>query len=232
MKSLGLITLSLIFISQASFAKSKIDSLGGNKELMKRAQALDPDNRKRIVQKRSVDRTWRMEFSGSYGLFSGGDPYLNTSAMGLNADVHINPNWSVGVRYYDHRNELSGEGKRIYDQAQQNESVSNNQVGRAFDYPDTSAMGVISFYPLYGKINMFDMGVTQFDIYLLAGYGQMQLASGSTPTWTGGGGVGLWFSQHIASRLEVRYQNYQDEIYSGARDQDVVVASFALGFLL
>ena len=214
-------------------ARDDIKGLGGNESLMRKARALDARNRKRVVQKRAVDRYNRLELSVGYGLFSGGDPYVSTSALGVTSDFHITPRWSLGVRYYDHRNELSSEGKRVFDefdQAQRAGLITGSAPD--VDYPDSTTLGVISFYPLYGKMNLFDQGVAQFDFYLLAGAGQMQLSSGSTETYTAGGGLGLWMSQHIASRLEVRYQNYQDEIFSGPRDQDVVVTSFSLGFLL
>jgi outer membrane beta-barrel protein len=85
---------------------------------------------------------------------------------------------------------------------------------------------------MYGKINFFDVSVVQFDIYSLAGAGTMQLSSGSTPTYTAGGGIGFWLSQHVTSRLEVRYQNYQDTVYTGSRNLNLIVANLGLGVLL
>jgi opacity protein-like surface antigen len=79
---------------------------------------------------------------------------------------------------------------------------------------------------------MFDLGVAQFDIYLLGGGGQMVLNSGSTSTWTAGGGIGLWMSQHITSRLEIRYNNFTDQIYSGTRNENAVISTLSIGFLL
>jgi outer membrane beta-barrel protein len=231
----NLILITILACSSHTFAntKERIDSLGGNKDLMKRARALDAKNKIQIVQKRAVDRNMRLEVGFSYGMFSGGgDPYLNTSAMGASADLHITPRFSVGARYHDHRNELNNEGRRVFEQAQRNSMFDSNFVRPAVDFPDSTTLGVVSFYPFYGKMNMMDMGVTQFDVYVLGGYGQMKLASGSSGTWTAGGGIGLWLAQHFSSRLEVRYQGFQDQIYSGTRDQGVVVSTFSIGFIL
>src|SRR5690606_22705681 len=101
------------------------------------------------------------------------------------------------------------------------------------DIQQSSTLGVLSFYPLYGKLNFFDRGVTQFDIYVMGGYGQMKLQSGSTPTYMAGGGVGIWWSQHITSRIEARYQTYEDKMLSGSsRDQGMTAVSAAIGFML
>ena len=228
-------------IAQAQDLNKKIDNLGGNKDILKRAKALDPDNKIRVVQNRTVDRNWRLELGVNYGLIAGGDPYLSTQNIGGNLDLHINPLWSIGARYCDFYNELTSEGKRVYNDAQNRNNFGNPYVKPAVDYPMNSMLGVVSFYPVYGKLNMFDLGVAQFDIYVLGGYGQAQFRSedgdgawqsGSSPSWTAGGGVGLWLSQHFSSRLEVRYQAYQDKIYSGARDVDFIISTFSIGFIL
>jgi hypothetical protein len=38
--------------------------------------------------------------------------------------------------------------------------------------------------------------------------------------------------QHVSSRIEARYQRYQDKIDSGNRDIDLVVFSATLGLML
>lgn len=228
-----LILIIFLFLNiNISAFSAGIENLGGNKDLIRRAKALDPDNKIRVVQNRTVDRRLRVELGLNYGVIAGGDPYVNTQNLGGNIDLHINPMWSVGARYYEHFNELSSEGRRIYDDAK-NKAQSNLPYEKvAIDYPLNSTLGIISFYPVYGKLNFFDAGLAQFDLYVLGGYGQVQTESGSSPTWTAGGGAGLWLSQHFTTRLEVRYQNYSDRISSGTRDLDMVVSNFSFGILL
>lgn len=231
MKSLKLITfLSLLLASHLAQAdlSSDLDSLGGNKEIIRKAKILDPDNKIRVVQNRTVDRNLRLEIGGSFGMVTGGDPYVSTDNLGVNLDFHINPRWSIGARYYTANNELTSEGKRVLD------ASINNPNAAIFDtdYPEETYLGVINWYPIYGKLNLLDLGVAQFDIYALGGYGQVRLSSGTTGTWTAGGGIGLWLSQHFSTRLEARYQAYEDQVYSGKRALDLTVLSLSLGILL
>lgn len=226
-----LIFVMLLTESFAAMA-ADINDLGGNKDLIRRARTLDPDNKIRVVQNRTVDRRWRVELGLNYGLIAGGDPYVNTQNLGGSLDLHINPMWSVGARYYEHYNELTSEGHRIYDAAKNNAEMGQPYQKTDIDYPLNSTLGVLSFYPVYGKLNFFDMGLAQFDLYVLGGYGQVHTESGTSPTWTAGGGAGVWISQHFTTRLEVRYQNYEDHISSGRRDLDMVVTNLSFGILL
>lgn len=232
MKSKILILVALLFSLSTHAAKKSellkdLDSLGSNEEIAKRSKAIDAENRIQIVQNRTVDRTMRLESVLSYDIVAGGDPYISSNNLGVMVDFHLSNKVSLGVRYYDTSSRLSPEGDRVFKEFQ-----SNGGVRPAVDYPLSTTLGVVTFYPLYGKLNFFNIGVTQFDVYVLAGYGQISLNSGNTSTWTAGGGIGLWWSQHITSRVEVRYQSYQDKIYSGTRNEGVTSVSAGVGFLL
>jgi outer membrane immunogenic protein len=213
-------------------AQKNMNSLGGNAQLQRRAKYLSTTNTTEIVQKREVDRNWRFEFGVNYGIVAGGDSYVNSQTLGGTLDLHINPYWSVGARYYNYTNSLSSEGQSVFNQANENAGLGLPWTRPEVDYPLNSTLGVVNFYPIAGKLNMFDMGVAQFDVYVLAGAGEITLQSGSTSTWTAGGGVGIWLQKHITARFEVRYQTYQDEVSTGARTENTVVSTFGLGFLL
>lgn len=230
-----LIALALPTITWAdgSDLKKDFNSLGNNTEIIRRAKEMDPHNRVRIVQNRLVDRHMRLELGVNVGAVHGGDTYLNTRNLGANIDFHINPRWSVGVRYYQSYNELTQQGKKVYqDAAAANAADASAGVTYDIDYPINTTLAVVNWYPIYGKLNLFEVGVSQFDIYTLAGYGQVKLESGATDTFTVGGGVGLWLTQHVSSRLEARYQRYTDQVYSGPRDLDLTVITASIGFIL
>ena len=234
MKTL-IFTLAAIFItSQAALAdvSDDMNSLGGNKELIRRAKAMDPKNKVRVVQNRSVDRDLRLEFGVNYGMVTGGDPYVHTNNLGVNLDFHFNPHWSIGARYYNSSNDLSSEGKRVFETAQAARAAGTYYERPDIDYASDTYLGVLNWYPMYGKLNLFDLGIAQFDIYLLGGGGQVKLSSGMAPTYTAGAGVGFWMSQHFSTRFEVRYQTYEDQINSGSRQLDLTVISATMGFLL
>lgn len=237
----NLITRSIVFTSltlmaSVGFAKStasKLDTLGGNDKLVDMATSMDPGNRSRIVQKRIVDRNNTFEMGVNYGTVAGGDSYLKTQNLGASLDFHINPRFSIGARYYDYGNELTPEGRRVFEEARN----AYNAGGRSYsipdiDYPLRSAMGTVAWYPVYGKTNLLDWGIAQFDLYLVGGYGQIELSSGWTNLAMAGTGIGLWMTKHLSARAEVRYQSYQDKIITGPRDINAVNLSVGFGFLL
>ena len=229
-----LAVLAVAFSAHAHAAVSTdLDSLGTNAESVRRANKLESRTQIAIVQNRSVDRHWRIEGGVNYGAVAAGDSYLNTQNLSFDADLHISPKFSLGVRYAEAFNQLTPEGKAQFDAARSMKNAGQMDYRIPdIDYPKSSLLGVINWYMMYGKINFFDVSVIQFDIYSLAGAGTMQLSSGSTPTYTAGAGIGFWLSQHITSRIEMRYQTYQDQVYTGSRNLNLFVANLGLGVLL
>ena len=227
-------TLAVVLATSSAFAArrsliSDLDSLGSNKGIAERAKAIDADNRIRVVQNRTVDRTMRLEFGVNYGTLAGGDSYIDTNQLGFSADFHIVPMISIGARHFNAYNSLTPEGERVLEDAKAN---GDSHVSRSVDMPESSTMGTITLYPLYGKLNFFNIGISQFDVYMIGGYGQMKTRNTTSDTWTAGGGVGIWWSQHFNSRLEARYQNYTDQISSGNRDVGTTVFTFGIGFMI
>lgn len=219
-----LLLLTMIFttVATANDLTQDLDSLGGNQDLIRKARAVSPNNRLSIVQDRVVDRTMRLELGGAYSYNYGGDPHINTDTLGVNLDFHINPKWSIGGRFATASNTLTSEGQRVLDSG----------TGLDIDYPKQTYMGVLSWYPIYGKLNIFDITTAQFDLYVLGGYGQIVLSKGSSDIYTVGGGIGLWLAQNISARLEARHQSYKDQVYLSSRQVDQTVISASIGFLL
>ncbi|MCB0421989.1 MAG: outer membrane beta-barrel domain-containing protein [Bdellovibrionales bacterium] len=231
-RNLLIVTLLSVMFAIPVFARSvseEMGELGANKKLLERARAVTAKNRIRIVQKRAVDRDLRLETHLGFGKLAGGDPYVDSSQLGINMDFHFTPRWSLGARYSLYRNRLTSEGERIF-----NDASTNNPFRDVYDYANSSILGTVSWYPLYGKVNMFDIKVVQFDIYTLAGAGQIDLErSGSQPIWTVGGGLGFWLNNHLSSRFEIRYQSYQDTLSNNAkRDIEQTLFTFNIGVLL
>lgn len=210
--------------------EQQLDSLGSNEEMIYKARALQPNNSMKIVQKRAVDRDLRLELGLNYGYVAGGDTYISTQNLGASLDFHITPRWSLGARYIDSRNEFTSEGQRIYDAAQN--AGNNNFSVVGVDFPLKTYLAVVNFYPIYGKVSWFESAVSQFDLYLLAGGGQVELNSGSSAVYTGGVGVGVWWNNWFSSRIEARYQNYNDKVASGERSIDSMIFQFGIGFML
>lgn len=203
------------------------DGLGDNRELFDKAKALHPEMEVTVVQKRVVDRRNRLETAFEAASYLGGDSYADTYGYGINLHYHITPRWSIGAKYTYFTNQLSKEGSYLI-----NDTTGSGQ-GQvpAIDYPKSNIMGMLNVYPFYGKLNVFG-NVTHFDIYGFLGGGTITLESGGTPVYTAGGGVGLWWSQHLTTRAEARYQTYEAQRYTGPADIENTVISLQVGYLL
>jgi outer membrane beta-barrel protein len=220
--------LLLSTVSARADIMEDFDNLGGNDVLMEKAKALEPDANISVVQDRVVNRFRRFEVSPEFASVLGGDSYLNTRGYGVNAHFHINPHWSLGVKYNSMTNELSPEGKNLINDS----GLLGKNIVPEMDYPKDQVLATVSFYPIYGKLNMFNKGIAHFDVYALAGGGNINLRSGSKSTLTAGGGVGFWVSQHLTTRFEMRYQTYDTQRTDGNAKIDLTVASLQMGYLL
>lgn len=245
MKNLKLIFVALLIGSAAQAAPapaqapapakevgdvmSDFDKLGGNEVLLEKAKALQPETQVTIVQDRLVKRNIRFEFMPEFIAVVGGDPYTETKGIGLSTQFHINPHLSFGVKYSQFGNKLSKEAENMI-------SGTSNALGRAIvpdiDYASDQVLGVVNFYPFYGKMNVFNR-IAHFDVYALLGGGNTTLASGAKRTLTGGGGVGFWITNHFTARWELRYQTYKSQLKTGEDlDMNLTVSSLQFGWLL
>ena len=235
LKQLALVVTLLASYGAQAQVSRELESLG-DKQTAKRAARLESRTRVGIVQNRTVSRDWRPELGAYWGPVAFGDSYVNTHNVGARLDLHVNPHFSLGVQYSKAFNEMTSEGRNVFNQARTTDNFTVPQIS----YPEETYMGLLNWYMFYGKINFFDVRVIQFDIYSLAGYGQTKVTSDygtksetmMANTWTAGLGIGFWIAQHLTSRVEVKYQNYSDKVYSGTRDLNLMVASVGLGVLL
>jgi outer membrane beta-barrel protein len=235
--------LFLCLMGQMSFAaetakddlNSDFDSLGGNKILLERAKALEPDMKVSIVQERTVSRRNRVEIAPEFSGTFGGDTYTRTRNLGLNLQYHFTPRWSAGVKYNYSFNTLTPEGEAMIDKAYSDYQKNPGKPDTAYpqmDFPKSEMLALVNWYPIYGKMNLLDQGIAHFDCYLVGGYGTVELSSGPTSTYTGGAGMGFWFNQHFSSRFEMRYQNYKAKYLDGDKNLDLAVASVQMGWML
>src|SRR5690606_28067699 len=117
------------------------------------------------------------EYSGSFG----GDPYVRSMNAGLNVHYHINPRWSLGLKYNRSFNKLTPEGDKMVEDAVKEYLETPTETGNPvpnIDFPREEQLAMVNWYPIYGKMNLLDRGIAQFDVYALAGAGTMKLGSG------------------------------------------------------
>lgn len=225
------ILVAAVLVSQNTLAADLMkdfDSLGGNDVLLEKAKALNPEAQIRIVQDRVVSRRNRLELAPEFSTVLGGDAYNMTQNLGINLHYHITPHWSVGAKYNYSFNKLREEAEYLI----QDKAASGKSQIPQIDYPKQQAELVLNWYPIYGKMNLYDLGVVHFDIYAILGGGQTELKSGPTGSYTAGGGIGLWVSQHLTTRLEFRYEGYTAQRYSGETEMNTTVAGIQVGYML
>lgn len=233
----SVIILFALLVSSVSFAEieQEVDSFGGNEALFLKAKALNPEVENEVVQNRFVSRTNRLELAPEFSGVFGGDSYNKTNNVGMNAHYHINPSWSVGVKYNYSFNTLTPEGKAMVSKADQAASANPKDPQFLYPqvvYPKSEALGLVNWYPVVGKLSFGKWGVAHFDTYLTAGYGQMELSTGSSPAATLGMGFGFWLSSNLTTRLEYRAQQYQAEYYDKTENMTTSIASVQMGWML
>jgi len=238
MKSLLSFAL-IILVGIDSFADQSgeeiFDSLGGNRSLLEKVKALNPELSSSVVQNRFVSRENRFEIAPEWGVALGGDTYVRTQNLGLNAYYHLNPHFSVSVKYQQAFNRLTPEGHAMvqsaYNQYLQNPAAPEGLMPE-LNYILNQQLAAVQWYPLYGKMSWLGKSVTQFDVYLNAGLGSMQLLRGTTQTSQLGGGIGLWISPRVSLRGEIFWQGYEAQYLTGPRDMNLTQMSVQMGWLL
>ncbi len=234
--------LSLLALTFSAFAETPsapvepdFDSLGGNTILLERARALEPDKSVSIIQQRTVSRRNRLELAPEFSGTFGGEAYARTKSLGLNLNYHFTPRFSVGVKYNYSFNTLTPEGEALVDQAYADYLANPSNPNKAYpelDWAKSEWIGALTWYPVYGKLNFFDQSVVHFDLYTLAGAGQVSLRSGPTTSYTAGIGSGFWMSQNFTTRIEMRWQRYTAQYFSGPRELDLAIGSLQMGWML
>lgn len=226
-----------ILLSSVSHAQveQEIDSFGGNEALYIKAKALNPEVENEVVQNRFINRTNRLELAPEFSGVSGGDAYNRTNNLGMNAHYHINPSWSVGVKYNYATNSLTPEGKAMVQKATQAAETNPKDPSYLFPqviYPKSEILGLVNWYPVVGKLSFGKWGVAHFDTYLTGGLGNIELSNGSTSTQTLGVGMGFWINSNLTTRLEYRAQQYKAEYYDKTENMLVGVGSVQMGWML
>ena len=235
MKSILVSVLILVSaLTALANVENEFDGLGGNKILLDKAKAINPGTEISVVQERTVSRRNRWEIDPEYSGSFGGDAYVKTANAGLNVQYHINPKWSLGVKYNQSFNKLTPEGEALVARALDdfNKNPGNPTASvPAINYQKSEKMVFADWYPIYGKVNLFDR-VAQFDVYGLAGLGSVTLSSGDVSSYSLGGGLGIWWSKNFSTRAEMRYQTYKAPFYDGEKSRDLALGSVQMGWLL
>ena len=210
------------FSLQANELMKDFNSLGENFDLYEKIKKLNTETKTRVIQKRIVERRIRLEILPTYITYWGGNPYISSQSTGIETSFHLNPRWSLDLSYhFMFSNKITSEGRFLI----------NNKIVPDVDYPRSSFLGFMTYYPFYGKLNLFDH-VIHFDIYTSLGLGSSRLRYGNEFTLGTNLGVGVWWSQHLTTRIGYRYQTYEAQLKNGPERLDMSSGFVSVGYLL
>ncbi len=228
--------LAIVSITSMAQVATEFDNLGGNQIILDKAKELNPETKIEVVQDRIVNRRRRFELATEFsGTMGGDDTYSKTQNAGLNLNYHFNHSWSLGLKYNQSYNKLTAEGESMVDAAYADflaHPKDSKYPIPEVDFQKNETLLLLNWYPIYGKMNLFESSIVQFDVYGLLGLGNVELKSGRKNTYTAGSGIGFWLSQKITTRLELRYEKYNVEYTTGPKNLDLLIASAQLGWLL
>lgn len=153
----------------------------------------------------------------------------------MGVQYHLNPRFSFGVTYQDFGSSLSVQGERAFREAREAFAAGGGLSSYPeIDPPQSLLMAQAYFYPVYGKLNFFDISVVQFDAHVNLGLGRMQLSQSESEYASLGTGVGVWINKNLSLRGDVRLEYYRDydSIYQTRRTLTPTLISLGLGVLL
>ena len=225
----------LTSIGQASIL-GDLRALGGNEVLYKKAKILTPEKKITIVQSRITDRTLRHEFNLETSYVLGGDALLRTGRFGINYQFHIIPYLSIGLKGHMAFNKLSAEGDAFVQRAMTlyNEFDQIEPLIPDIDYEKYASYLVLNWYPIYGKFNLYDLGIGHYDVYILAGGGRVWLRRSASMSVLVGGGLSFWLANKFSLRLEVKYETYKATRLNSIQDSRLHITTLgvSLGYIL
>jgi outer membrane beta-barrel protein len=122
------------------------------------------------------------------------ESHLDTKQAGASYRYHINPKWSLGIKYNTYTNELTQAGKDLF---------NKEKLLPDTDYALKSTYGFASFNTIYGKLRWSPQTVVYFDQYIALGYGDVDLARGAQKMINLDLGFSFWLGKHMSTRIGV-----------------------------
>lgn len=162
-----------------------------------------------VLQNRYFLKAWRPEVGLLLGTITN-EAYTDTKIHGLRLGVFVNE-W-VGVESQFIRTTVKDSADRkalnqktYRDVNDQNKYVSADaEVNPIHSIQDFVAIAA----PLYGKVNILDLGIVYVDIYGAAGFSRVETDQGAKTAIAIGGGQRFYFAQRWSARLDFRDRTY------------------------
>lgn len=209
-----------LFISSLVLAEAQnpllkdLNTLGENKFLVPYIKKTSTSSEVSVIQNRFYSRSTKQELLTGLAYITSGPAYFNTTGVSMLYKFYINSKWSVGIDYSYFSNSLSPAGLQII---KDGEAKLTNDPDFAFipdlDFPKFSYTATASWYPSYGKFNLFNK-IMYFDLFLTSGVGQIVLKHKPSPLFLLSLGSSFWFTKKWTGRMELQSKLYKETWYS------------------
>lgn len=175
-----------------------------------------------LVNQRYSSLINRHEFS-----FSGAHNFTSVSHMdskqaGIQYRYHINPKWSVGLRYNNYFNELTPAGEKLFE---------DQKLLPDTDFALKSTSALLTYNTIYGKLRWTQDKVVYFDQYISLGYGDIELARGMQKLVSLDLGLAFWLGKNMSTRLGVNNEFYTQRQISGPTNIHNAMGYIEFGYL-
>ena len=129
---------------------------------------------------------------------------------------------SVGARYSEYENKLSGAGEKLFDQ---------QKLLPDTDFAVKSSEGYLNFNTVYGKLRLTQSTIVYFDHYVALGYGHIALGNGETKMYTADTGLAFWLGKKASLRAGLKNELYRHKKVNGRENVHNVMGYLEFGFL-
>lgn len=217
----GIIASSALSVSAApkSDLSKKLESLNIPSD---KVTPLVSEEKLYVVNKRYSSLTNRHELSFAGGNNFNADDHLSSTMVAAAYRYHVNSDWSVGARYSEYQNELSGSGKKLYD---------DRKLLPDSDYALKGSEVFVNYNTIYGKLRLTSDTIVYFDQYISLGYGTIALANGETQNYIADLGFSFWIGKHMSARVGAKNEFYQQQKMNGDSNVHAVQGYLEFGYL-
>jgi outer membrane beta-barrel protein len=214
--------LLLALISSSAFASDLQDKLKKLNIPDDKIAPLVTKDKLYTINKRYSSLTNRHEVSTFYGNNFTADSHIVSSQMGATYRYHIDPSFSVGIRYSEMANDLSESGKTLF---RENARIVDT------DFANNSTDVFMNFNFLYGKLAIGNSRVVYFDQYMALGVGSIDLASGVQSFATVDIGLAFWLGKNYSARFGVKNEMYTQRTRVESKRRNNAIGYMGIGYL-
>lgn len=174
------------------------------------------------VQTRFVDPTLRLEISANGGNRFSGDSFLRSQEVGGAVRFYITDRFYLQGAYSKVFNQLTATGDRFL--AEENRLPDSA-------YASARADGQLGYNLFYGKFRLTMNSTMYFDHYVSLGGGQVQMATGWTPSFVGETGLALWATRNLTFRLGIKDYFYKETRLLSSSYEHNITGVLSIGWI-